>query len=76
MSPEVVGALWGIGGTAVLGIIPYAIKGIIRNGGNGKVNYCVDHYKIVEHIAEVKTDVKWIRKQIEHNMDNNMVANG
>lgn len=65
MSPEVMGALVGVGGTLFLGLVGYAIKGFVGVVGNGKTPHCLDHYHIVETVAEVRTDVKWIREQME-----------
>lgn len=69
MNPEVAGALVGVAGTLFLGLAGYAIKGFFGINSNGKAHHCLDHYKIVEHIAEVRTDVKWIRDQMEHDDD-------
>lgn len=66
MSPEVVGALVGVAGLLSLSLIGNAIRGFVnKNSGNGKVHHCADHYTIVEHIAEVRQDVKWIREHLE-----------
>lgn len=65
MNPEVLGAIIGVGGTLAIGLVGYAIKGFVWSNGNGKAHHCLDHYQIVEHMAEVRTDVKWIRDQME-----------
>ena len=34
-----------------------------NNGCNGN-KHCGDHYKLISHISEVRTDVKWLRENI------------
>lgn len=43
-------------------------KGLGKNGNRKSGEpVCQYHYEVVGDIAEVKTDVKWIRSSLEHN---------
>lgn len=79
MHPEIIGALIGIGGTVAIGIGTLSVRAYITsmNGNeshkksNPEFRHCVDHYKLVEDISEIKTDVKWVVKRLNGNQESN-----
>lgn len=60
---------------AVVGCAIGIVVGATTSRRNGKIHHCPDHFRIVEHITEVRTDVKWIRDQMEdHTSDEKKVG--